>query len=149
VATGSLYKVDPDRIICKRIVLSGHPLKIHKRSAVVRYMFFNRGIGVNDLSFECSISWLLNSLLLIVFKKHNYWYYSACSNTQPYWITNGKYLNSWCKIIGLNAEDILWFKPVELRTKYGRRGHIKEPLGEAAAQVLFCSEHLCTCVLCL
>ena len=28
-----------------------------------------------------------------------------------------------------NAEDILWFKPVELRSKYGRRGHIKEPVG--------------------
>ena len=68
IATGFLMSCDPDRVIIKRIVLSGHPFKINKKSAVIRYMFFNR-------------------------------------------------------------EDILWFKPVELRTKYGRRGHIKEPLG--------------------
>lgn len=43
VATGSLHRVQPQRVICKRIVLSGHPYKINKRSAVIRYMFFNRG----------------------------------------------------------------------------------------------------------
>lgn len=60
--------MSPDRLVTKRIILSGHPFKVHKKSAVIRFMFFNR-------------------------------------------------------------EDIKWFKPVELRTKYGRKGHIKEPLG--------------------
>ncbi|XP_034934342.1 pre-rRNA-processing protein TSR1 homolog [Chelonus insularis] len=68
IAKGNVLSVDPNRLIIKRVVLSGHPFKVYKRSAVIRFMFFNR-------------------------------------------------------------EDIEWFKPIELYTKYGRRGYIKEPLG--------------------
>jgi pre-rRNA-processing protein TSR1 len=43
VSVGSFMDTDTKRIVAKRIVLSGHPYKIHKRSAVIRFMFFNSG----------------------------------------------------------------------------------------------------------
>ncbi len=43
MGSGGVLNVDPRRVIVKRIILSGHPYKINKRSAVIRYMFFNRG----------------------------------------------------------------------------------------------------------
>ena len=68
VASGSLLDPQPLRVIAKRIILTGHPYKIHKRGAVVRFMFHS-------------------------------------------------------------PKDIDYFKPVQIYTKYGCTGHIKESLG--------------------
>lgn len=68
VANGVLMSCTPDRVVLKRIVLSGHPLKINRKVATIRYMFFNK-------------------------------------------------------------DDIDYFKPIKLRTKCGRVGHIRESLG--------------------
>ncbi|CAB4281249.1 unnamed protein product [Prunus armeniaca] len=71
-AVGSLKSIDPDRIILKKITLTGYPQRVSKLKASVRYMFHN-------------------------------------------------------------PEDVKWFKPVEVWTKCGRRGRIKEPLGTHGA----------------
>ncbi|CAL8469855.1 g9397 [Coccomyxa elongata] len=67
-ASGTLRGCDPDRLVIKKVVLSGYPVKVHKKKAFVRWMFFG-------------------------------------------------------------PEDVRWFRPVELWTKHGRRGRIKEPMG--------------------
>lgn len=41
---GSFLNTDTTRVIAKRIVLSGHPLKVHRKTATVRYLFFNAGM---------------------------------------------------------------------------------------------------------
>jgi pre-rRNA-processing protein TSR1 len=68
VASGTFLSFDPKRLIIKRILLTGYPVKVHKRKAVIRYMFFD-------------------------------------------------------------PKDILYFRPIELHTKEGLRGHILESLG--------------------
>ncbi|KAF6158366.1 hypothetical protein GIB67_022446 [Kingdonia uniflora] len=67
-AVGSLRSIDPDRIILKKIILTGYPQRVSKLKAAVRYMFHT-------------------------------------------------------------PEDVRWFKPVEVWTKGGRRGRVKEPVG--------------------
>lgn len=72
VATGSLKSVDPDRIVLKKIILTGYPQRVSKLKAIVRFMFHN-------------------------------------------------------------PEDVRWFKPVDVWTKLGCRGRIKEPVGTHGA----------------
>jgi pre-rRNA-processing protein TSR1 len=67
-ASGTLRPADPERIVLKRAVITGYPHKIHKKKAVIRFMFHS-------------------------------------------------------------PEDVRWFRPLELWTKYGRHGRIREPLG--------------------
>lgn len=41
VAVGSTLGADADRIVIKRVVMTGYPTRVHKRHATVKYMFFN------------------------------------------------------------------------------------------------------------
>lgn len=41
VATGIALQPNPLRVILKRIVLTGYPLRCHKKKATIRYMFFD------------------------------------------------------------------------------------------------------------
>lgn len=68
VGTGTSQPPDRSRVIAKRVILTGHPYKIHKKLVTVRYMFFN-------------------------------------------------------------FEDVNWFKALQLWTKRGRSGYVKESLG--------------------
>ncbi|KAG9243902.1 putative ribosome biogenesis protein tsr1 like protein [Calycina marina] len=68
LGTGTSLPPSSKRVIAKRIILTGHPYKIHKKLVTIRYMFFNR-------------------------------------------------------------EDVEWFKALQMWTKRGRSGFIKESLG--------------------
>lgn len=41
IATGSVMNADADRVVIKRIILTGYPVRVHKRTATVKYMFYN------------------------------------------------------------------------------------------------------------
>ncbi|KUI67288.1 Ribosome biogenesis protein tsr1 [Cytospora mali] len=42
VGTGTALPPSTNRVVAKRVVLTGHPYHIHKRIVTIRYMFFNR-----------------------------------------------------------------------------------------------------------
>ena len=67
-ATGAVKSCDPDRVVVKKAVLTGTPVRSHKNRCVVKYMFHN-------------------------------------------------------------PEDVRWFTPVQLWTKGGRNGRIREAIG--------------------
>ena len=46
---GTSLNNDTNRIIAKRVILTGHPFKVHKKTSTVRYMFFNKG----KCSYHC------------------------------------------------------------------------------------------------
>ncbi|KAF2141227.1 uncharacterized protein K452DRAFT_351397 [Aplosporella prunicola CBS 121167] len=68
IATGTSLPPSTNRVVAKRVILTGHPYKIHKKLVTVRYMFFN-------------------------------------------------------------SEDVAWFKALQLWTRRGRSGFIRESLG--------------------
>lgn len=41
VASGAVRAVDTERVVLKRVILSGYPLRVNKCKATVRFMFFN------------------------------------------------------------------------------------------------------------
>ena len=41
IAAGTMMNADADRIVVKRIILTGYPVRVHKRHATVKYMFYN------------------------------------------------------------------------------------------------------------
>ena len=41
VASGLVLQPDPLKVILKRIILTGYPLRCHKKKATIRYMFFD------------------------------------------------------------------------------------------------------------
>jgi pre-rRNA-processing protein TSR1 len=90
---GTLRSPDPTRINAKRIILSGHPFKLHKKTATVRYMFFNSG------------------------------------KLQPFFLFFQLLAENLIAEAPACAEDILYYKPIQLHTKHGRSGHIRESLG--------------------
>lgn len=42
IGTGTAIAPSTNRVIAKRVILTGHPYHIHKRIVTIRYMFFNR-----------------------------------------------------------------------------------------------------------
>lgn len=52
VSTGMFMNTVVKYIVSKRIILTEHTLRVHKRSAVIRYIFLSTGKGRTQLLFD-------------------------------------------------------------------------------------------------
>lgn len=55
VATGSVMSIDPNRIMLKKIILTGNPIRVRKRTAVVKHMFYDPQVSI----YFCDVSFYL------------------------------------------------------------------------------------------
>ena len=46
VASGTLTSIDPDRIVLKKVVLTGIPIRVKKKHAVVKHLFYNPMVSI-------------------------------------------------------------------------------------------------------
>lgn len=68
---GTFLNPDTTRIVAKRVVLTGHPFKVHKKTATVRFMFFNSGSPTTSIFFFFSAtSNMLSSRWCTLFQAH-------------------------------------------------------------------------------
>jgi pre-rRNA-processing protein TSR1 len=44
-ATGSLGNVNPDRIVLKKVILTGVPIRVKKKFGVVKHLFYDPQVG--------------------------------------------------------------------------------------------------------
>ena len=63
---GTFLNPDTTRIVAKRVVLTGHPFKVHKKTATVRYMFFNSGSPTTSI-FSSSVPHLICSFFQMMY----------------------------------------------------------------------------------
>jgi len=102
-AVGSVLGADADRIVIKRIILTGFPTRVHKRHATVKYMFYTP----EDVKVRFSRTVFLPSVLF-----------------------SYMYMNLITLAPSLSECLTQWFKPAGLTTKHGLQGNIMESVGD-------------------
>jgi hypothetical protein len=105
VGTGALSSVDPDRIMLKKVPPSLPPpaAHVHASSSIP---FPRPFLSLVSPALSLSLQIILTGFPIRVKKR-----------------------NAVVRHLFYDPQDVRWFKPAELTTKYGHRGHIREPVG--------------------